>query len=482
MSLHLAVDLGAESGRVALGRLEEGFLQIEVLQRFPNVPAMLAGHLYWDLPRLWLEILEGLKKAPRGVSSLGVDGWGVDYALLGPDGNLVALPTHYRDMRNQAAYERVQQRLGRDLIFSQTGIQFMPINTLYQLEALQHANPKLLQAATTFLMLPDLFHFWLSGKKAVEWSNASTTQFANPLTRDWSGAIVKELGWPAQLFRKPISPGTLLGALREDVAKEIGQSITVVAPCTHDTGSAVAAIPAEGENWAYISSGTWSLVGVETRHPVLSQEALKMNLTNEGGLDGTTRLLKNVMGLWLLQQCRHAWGDRFSYNELAAMARSSVPFRSLVNPDDARFLLPNETGGFMPERIRAYCQQTRQPLPESEADVVRSVYDSLALKYRQVIEGLERLTARNIERIHIVGGGSQNQILCQLTADVTGREVVAGPVEATTIGNLLVTARAVGALQGDIRAVVQNSFSTQSYTPGELPGISEAYQRMQGLP
>jgi rhamnulokinase len=244
----------------------------------------------------------------------------------------------------------------------------------------------------------------------------------------------------------------------------------------------VAAIPAEGENWAYISSGTWSLVGVETRQPVLSQEALKMNLTNEGGLDGTTRLLKNVMGLWLLQQCRHAWQDRFSYDELTAMARSSQPFRSLVNPDEARFLLPNETGGSMPERIRAFCRQTQQPIPESEAEVVRSVYDSLALKYRQVLGGLEGLTGRSIERIHVVGGGSQNQTLCQLTADVTGREVVAGPVEATTIGNLLITARAVGAMQGDIRAVVRNSFPTQLYTPRELPGISEAYQVMQNLP
>lgn len=482
MSLHLAVDLGAESGRVALGRLEAGRLEVEILHRFANIPVNLNGHLHWDLPTIWLEILEGLKKAPNGVSSLGVDGWGVDYALLGPDDDLVVLPTHYRDSRNLAAYQRVLSKFGRDLIFEESGIQFMPINTLYQIEAQAYTNPKILETSKTFLMLPDLFHFWLSGKKAVEWTNASTTQFANPLTKNWSEKIVEKMGWPRGLFGLPIAPGTVLGPMREEVAREVGQQTTVVAPCTHDTASAVAAVPAEGQNWAYISSGTWSLVGLELPAPVISSETLRLNLTNEGGLDGTTRLLKNVMGLWLLQECRRAWSSQYDYASLSTMAENAQAFRSLINPDDSSFLLPNESAGPMPVRIRDYCQKTRQPLPETEAETARTIYDSLALKYRAVIEMLEKVSRTSVDRVHVVGGGSQNKLLCQLTADISGREVIAGPVEATIIGNLLVTARAVGRLHSDSRSVVRASFATQRFTPRDVPLSEEAYARFKALP
>lgn len=481
-SLHLAVDLGAESGRVALGRLEGEHLEVEILHRFKNTPALLGGHLHWDLMGLWREILEGLRKAPPGIASLGVDGWGVDFALLGPDGELVGLPHHYRDIRHVAAYEQVLKRLPREEIFGETGVQFMPINTLYQLVALREGNPRLLEAAEHFVMLPDLFHHWLSGEIAVEWTNASTTQLADPRTRTWSQGLMERLELPARLFSHPVPPGTVLGSLRDEVARELGWQTTVVAPCTHDTASAVAAIPAEGDGWAYISSGTWSLVGVELPGPVLSPQALAMNLTNEGGLDGTTRLLKNVMGLWLLQECRHAWGDSHSYAELTAMAEGIQPFRSLINPDDPRFLLTNEIAGPMPARIQAYCRESGQTIPAGEAEITRTIYDSLALQYRRVVEGLERITGCSITRLHVVGGGSQNRMLCQLTADVTGREVIAGPVEATTLGNLLVTARAVGALGGDLRRVVRHSFPTEAYLPRDLPSRSEAYDRLRALP
>jgi rhamnulokinase len=462
--------------------LDSDRLEVEVLHRFPNTPVQMAGHLHWDVPRLWLEIVEGLKKAPKGIESLGVDGWGVDYVLLGPDDDLLALPSHYRHPRNLAAYDRVLARLSKELIFSETGVQFMPINTLYQLEAQRHANPKLLEGAAAFLMLPDYIHFLLSGQKAVEWTNASTSQIANPYSRTWSEQLLDGLGVPKPIFSKPVEPGTLLGSLRPEVEREIGQGIKVVAPATHDTASAVAAVPAQGQDWAYISSGTWSLVGVELPQPITDAATLAMNLTNEGGLDGTTRLLKNVMGLWLLQECRHAWDNRYSYGELAAMAEPLQPFRSIVNPDFADFLLTNDVAGPMPERIRSYCRETGQPLPETEAQIARCVYDSLALKYRQVLDGLERITGQQIRRVHIVGGGSQNKLLCQLSADVTGREVLAGPVEGTTIGNLLVTARTVGQLQGDLRSVVRNSFPHERFVPREVKGLEEAYQRLQGLP
>lgn len=481
-SLHLAVDLGAESGRVALGRLEGGKLEVEILHRFKNTPALLGGYLHWDLPRLWLEILEGLKKAPPGVLSLGVDGWGVDYALLGPDGDLLGLPRHYRDPHHLAAFQKVLEEIPREDIFAQTGIQFMPINTLYQLIALRDGNRALLEAAQTFLMLPDLFHHWLCGATAVEWTNVSTTQLADPRTRTWSEALLQRLELPRHLFPAPTPPGTRLGPLRDEVAREVGQGMTVVAPCTHDTASAVAAVPAQGEGWAYISSGTWSLVGLELPQPVLSPEALAMNLTNEGGLDGTTRLLKNVMGLWLLQECRQAWGERYSYADLTAMAEGVEPFRSLLNPDDPRFLLTHEVAGPMPRRIQAYCQETGQPLPQTEAEIARTIYDSLALQYRRVVEGLEQLSGRLITRLHVVGGGSQNRLLGQLTADACAREVRAGPAEATLIGNLLVTARAVGALPGSVREVVRASFTPKTYRPRTLPGLEAAYQQLLRLP
>jgi rhamnulokinase len=478
-SLHLAVDLGAESGRVALGRLEGESLEVQLLHRFENTPVQLGDHLYWDLPRLWWEVLNGVSLAPAELATISVDGWGVDFALL-EDDELLGLPLHYRDPRHGVAYRDVLARLSRERIFSATGIQFMPINTLYQLWGLRQAQPRLFRAAERFLMLPDLFHFWLSGVARVEWTNASTTQLADPRTRTWAWQLLDELGFPSSLFEEPLPPGSLLGPVHSRWQKRIQGRPLVVAPCTHDTASAVAAVPAEGEGWAYLVSGTWSLVGVERSEPEISPRALALNFTNEGGLGGTTRLLKNVMGLWILQECRRAWGVA-DYAQLVEAAWAAPPFRALFNPDDPEFLLSNELSRPMPERIAAYCQATHQAPPEAPGAMVRSILESLALAYRKVLEELAELVGP-LRRIHVVGGGSQNALACRLLAEVSGLEVWAGPVEATLIGNLLVSAQATGHLGAPLRQVVRASFPPQRYLPEGLPGVEEAYARFRELP
>ena len=481
VSLHLAVDLGASSGRVALGRLEGGKIHLEILHRFDNGPVVLGGHVHWDVPRLWQEILVGLRKAPKGVATLGVDGWGVDFALLGPDGALVGLPRHYRDPRHLEAFHNLLERVPKEVIYTETGIQVMPINTLYQLFALKEANPRLLEAAERFLMLPDLFHYWLSGSVILEWTNATTTQLVNPLTRTWSPKLLALLDLPKDLFAPPQPPGTPLAPLREELAQELGQAPIVVAPATHDTASAVAAVPAEeGEGWAYLIAGTWTLLGVEVFSPVLSEEAFRYNLTNEGGLDGTFRLLKNVMGLWLLQECRKAWNEK-DFSVLARAAEEAPPFRFTLDPDAEPFLLPNEVAGPMPERITLYLEQRGQGCPNTRGEVVRTVYEALGFRYRWVLEALERVTGRPINKIYVVGGGSRDAFFCQTVADLTQRPVVAGPAEATLLGNLLVGARAVGALQAPIREVVGASIQTIRYLPRDLPGADAAYARFLNL-
>lgn len=479
VSLHLAVDLGASGGRVALGRLEGDRISLEILHRFENGPVLLGDHLHWDIPRLWQEVWLGLQKAPRGVKTVSVDGWGVDFALLGPDGTLVGLPRHYRDPRHVAAFHRVLRDHGGWALYRRTGIQLMPINTLYQLVALKEGNPRLLEAAQRFLMLPDLFHYWLSGIAANEWTNASTTQLAEPWQRTWAKDLLEALGLPPHLFAEPVLPGTVLGDLREALARELGQSFAVVASASHDTASAVAAVPAEGKGWAYLIAGTWTLLGVERNAPLVDARAFAYNLTNEGGIDGTIRLLKNVMGLWLLQECRRVWSTDFS--EIASWAREEPPFRFVLDPDREEFLPPNEVAGPMPERIRRYLEATGQGAPERPGQVARTVYEGLGFRYRQVLEALEEVVGDRLNRIHVVGGGSQDAFFCQTVADLTERTVIAGPTEATLLGNLLVGARAVGAVKEPIREVVRASVKLQTYVPRELEGLEEAYARFLEL-
>ncbi|MDW8131201.1 MAG: rhamnulokinase family protein, partial [Bryobacterales bacterium] len=429
MRHYLAFDLGAESGRAMLGTIGDDKLVLEELHRFPNIPVRLPTGLYWDTLRLFHEILQGLAAACRGrklkLAGIGVDTWGVDFALLGADGALVDNPRHYRDARNNGMLERTFAVIPREEIFAQTGVQFMQLNTLYQLHAMKLAKSPALEVARTFLMMPDLFNYWLTGIARCELTDASTTQFYNPVKKRWAFELLERLGLPTAILPEIVMPGTLLGPLLPHVAEETGAGdAPVYATCCHDTASAVAAVPAEGDGWCYISSGTWSLMGVELAEPVINPASLELNFTNEIGAAGTIRFLKNIAGMWLLQECRRAWaleGREYSYEELAQLASAAPPFAAVIDPD--AFLEP----GRMPEKIAEFCRRTGQQPPEPPGTMCRSILESLALRYRQVLESLESLLGRRLERIHIVGGGSRNRVLNQFVADATGRPVIAGP-------------------------------------------------------
>ncbi len=476
---YLAVDLGAESGRASLGRFDGERVVLEEVHRFPNVPVRLPDGLHWDVLRILHEVKEGLAKAVReeGIEGVGVDSWGVDFGLLDRDGALVSNPYHHRDPRTEGMMEEAFGRVPRPEIYDATGIQFLPINTLYQLLALK--GSPLLEVAETLLLIPDLMNCWLTGERACEYTNATTTQLLDLETGAWSQDLLKRLELPGRLLAPIVQPGTELGPLLPAVAEEVGAGPPVFAVASHDTASAVVAVPAQEDDFAYISSGTWSLVGVETQGPVVTREALEANFTNEGGFGGTTRFLKNVMGLWILQECRRAWareGRDYSYAELARIAEGAPAAGALVDPDHPMFLAP----GDMPARIRRFCEETGQGPPEDPAATARCVFESLALKYGYVVEQAQELTGRHVGTINVVGGGSQNALLCQLTADAARLPVVAGPVEATALGNVMVQAFArgrVGSLE-EIRAVVRRSFEPSTYEPGgDADGWSQLRER-----
>jgi len=486
----LAVDLGAESGRVIAGRLSGGKVALEEVHRFSNGPVAVAGTRRWDVLRLWSDILDGLTKAAQiygpEIVSVGVDTWGVDYVLLSAKDELLGQPYNYRDPRTHGVMEQAFTKAPRREIFAQTGVQFMEINTLYQLVSMQLRDPELLSAASRFLMMPDFFHWLLCGSRVVEFTNATTTQCFHPLNRGWATELLRKFDLPVQLFPEVVPPGTKLGRIREEVAARTGlPRIEVVAPATHDTGSAVAAVPTERTgraNWAYISSGTWSLIGVEVQDAILTDAALALNVTNEGGIDGTYRLLKNVMGLWLVQQARVAFerqGRGYDYARLIQLAADAPPFHALVDPNADGFLNPDD----MAQAIRDYCRRTDQPVPETDGQIVRCALESLALKYRQVLTGIESLTGERVAAIHVVGGGSKNSLLNQFTANACNRPVVAGPVEATVLGNLLVQARAAGELGAlsDIREVVRRSSELKHYLPQNPSQWQSAYEEFTEL-
>lgn len=488
--IYLAIDLGAESGRVMAGLFDGKQVRLEELHRFPNGPVHLAETMRWDLVRLWSEIQSGLAKAAARfgsrIVSVGVDTWGVDFVLLSKTGEMLGQAYHYRDQRTRGTMEQTFLRVPRSEIFSQTGLQFMEINSLYQMVAMNQTNGPLMQLADRFLMIPDFFHWLLSGSRVVEFTNATTSQMFHPVERNWSFDLLRKLNLPTQMFGDVVEPGTKLGTLRDDVARRTGLSrLDVVAPATHDTGAAVAAVPTENTgkaNWAYISSGTWSLMGLELPHAVLSQRALELNVTNEGGIDGTYRLLKNIMGLWLVQECRRSFernGTPYDYGLLAQVARDAKPFRAFVDPDDRAFMAPQE----MPEAIREWCRKTNQEVPDTEGGIVRCALESLALKYRTVLGWLEELSGERVEVIHIVGGGTQNELLNQFTANATGRPVITGPIEATALGNILVQARTAGAVGSlsEIRAVVRASSTMKRYEPQNVSGWNEAYERFSSI-
>ena len=486
----LAVDLGAESGRVILGALKENRLELQEVHRFENRPVRVGSSLYWDVLRLWSDIQHGLasayQQAGESLVSLGVDTWGVDFALLGAHDELLGNPYHYRDRRTDGMLEQAFGKVSRDEIYRQTGIQFMQINTLYQLLSMVIAGSPLLEAGRTFLNMPDLFNFWLSGVKTSEFTIASTTQCYNPLERDWARSMLDRLGIPSQIFGQVVPPGTALGELRPTLAAELNCGpVRVIATAGHDTACAVAAVPANSPAYIYLSSGTWSLMGVESRQPVISDESLAFNLTNEGGVNDTFRVLKNIMGMWLLQECRREWahhGQGFSYAELTQMATQAPALQSFVRPSDARFLHPSDAqSGAMVIRIQAFCQETGQPIPRSHGEVTRCILESLALEYRRTVEQLSQVWDVELPIIHIIGGGSRNQLLNQMTADATGRIVVAGPVEATAMGNILVQAIATGYLASleEARNLVRNSGEITTWQPSGDSAWDDAYVRYQ---
>jgi rhamnulokinase len=482
----LAFDLGAESGRGILGRFDGARLSLEVVHRFPNAAVRTLDSLHWDVLRLYGEMLQTLRLCASKygrIDGLGVDTWGVDFALLGRDGTLLGNPRHYRDPHTENIMEQAFTRLSRADIFRQTGIQFMRFNTLFQLLALQRDRSPLLDMADTLLFMPDLFHYFFTGIKVNEYTDASTSQMLDPRTRSWAYELIRAFGLPVEVLGTLVQPGTVLGPLRTSIVGETGMhAAPVIAPASHDTASAIAAVPATASSWAYISSGTWSLMGVELRQPLVSDAALAANFTNEGGVGGTTRFLKNIMGLWLVQECRRAWertGTTYSYDDLTRQAEAAKPFASLVDPDDTSFILPAN----MPAALATFCRRTGQPEPDGAGGTVRCALESLALCYRWVLERLETLTGQRAEVIHIVGGGSQNALLNQFTADACNRPVLAGPVEATAIGNVLVQALGLGVLASlaDAREVVCRSFEVRIFAP-HLPDAWQApYERFRSF-
>jgi rhamnulokinase len=486
----LAIDLGAESGRVMAGIFDGQRVRLEELHRFANGPVNVADSLRWDLLRLWSEIQVGLQKAAarfgQNIVSVGVDTWGVDFVLLSKTGEMLGQPFHYRDGRTAGVMDRVFQRVPRAEVFANTGLQFMQFNSLFQLMAMNDANPELVAQADKFLMMPDVFHWLLSGSRVVEFTNATTSQMFHPTNRDWSFDMLRKLGLPTQMLPEVVNPGTKLGRLREDVARRAGlPRLEVVAPATHDTGAAIAAVPTErtgSANWAYISSGTWSLMGLELPKAILSTKALERNVTNEGGIDGTYRLLKNIMGLWLVQECRKSFersGTQYDYGLLSQVARDAKPFRAFVDPDSSSFLAPHD----MPEAIREWCRASNQEIPDTDGGLIRCALESLALKYRMVLGWLEELSGEKVEIIHIVGGGTQNELLNQFTANATGRPVVTGPIEATAFGNILIQARTSGSIGSlaQMRDVVRASSKLVRYEPQNSAQWDDAYGRFVEL-
>lgn len=482
----LAFDLGAESGRGLLGRFDGERLQLEVVHRFPNGGVALLDRLYWNSLGLYGEMLNTLRRcaADHGpIDGLGVDTWGVDFALLGRDGELLGNPRHYRDPHTEGTIEQACKIVSREQLFARTGLQFMRFNSLFQLLAMQRDRSPLLDIAESLLFVPDLFHYWMTGIRANEFTIASTSQLIDPRSRGWAFDLVGAFDLPARLFGTIVPPGTVLGPLRPSVASETGSNpAPVIAPAAHDTGSAVAAVPSQGGSWVFISSGTWSLMGAELAEPLVNSEVGRYNFTNEGGVGGTTRFLKNIMGLWLVQECRRAWeraGVSYAYDALTRLAADAPAFVSLINPDDPSFLLPAS----MPVAIAEFCRKSAQPAPQEPGPVVRCALESLALRYRWVLARLEELVGRRFDVIHVVGGGGQNELLCQFTADACNRPVHAGPVEATAVGNLLVQALGLGLLGSldDVRAVVRRSFEVKVFEPGETRPWDEAYSRFEKL-
>jgi rhamnulokinase len=485
MAVLAAVDLGAQSGRVAVGEFDGERLAVWECHRFPNVPVQTGGHLYWDAPRLRADVLDGLRVAARDrrVDALAVDAWAIDFGLLDRDGELVGNPVHYRDPRRAGAQAGVFERVAPRELYERTGIQMLPINTIFELAAMADEHDPTLEAAEALLLIPDLFHHWLCGSRTSEFTNATTTQMYDARGGEWAFDLLERLDIPVDLLPEVVPAGTRLGPVTGKVAEATGLGETdVIAVATHDTGSAVAAVPFAEKGAVFLSVGTWSLVGAETESPLVTDGTFAANLSNEGGVAGTFRLLRNVTGLWLLEECRRTWasqGQEFTVIELVALAEQAAPLVSLVDPNDPTFSEPCD----MPARLASYCLASGQPEPADVGGTVRCLLESLALKHAQTVDLLVEVTGQQAPTLHLVGGGARNQLLCQWTADASGRTVLAGPEEATLYGNLLVQAIALGEIssleQG--REVVRHSFFARAYESSGDAQWAEARERFDAL-
>lgn len=477
-----AVDLGATSGRTIIGSFSEKGLELEEINRFPNPLIEVGGHFYWDIYALYQSVIEGLKRAARKdveITSIGIDTWGVDFVCVGRDGHLLRQPYSYRDPHTVGAPETLFQRIPRSRVYGATGIQVMNFNSLFQLDTLRRNGDSALQAAAKILFMPDALSYLLTGEMVTEYTIASTAQLVNAQTRRLEPQLLEAVGLTEEHFGRFVFPGERVGVLTEEVQRLTGLgAIPVIAVAGHDTASAVAAVPALNRNFAYLSSGTWSLMGIEADAPVINKETEQLNFTNEGGVEGTIRLLKNICGMWLLERCRAAWGET-SYPELIAEAEAAEPFRSLINPDDPLFANPAD----MENAIRTYCADTRQPVPETRGEVVRCIFESLALRYRQVLENLRGLSPRPIETLHVIGGGSRNELLNRFTANAVGIPVVAGPSEATAIGNVMVQAIAAGQASdiAGMRRLVHRSVPLKTYQPQDTENWDIAYIHFKNI-
>jgi sugar (pentulose or hexulose) kinase len=481
---YIAVDLGAESGRVMLGSISDDKLHLEEIHRFANGPVEENNSLRWDFSRLLSEVKTGVGKAAKQagaeVAGIGVDSWGVDFGLIGADGKLIENPYHYRDSRTDTMVQKACEMMGKRRIYECTGIQFMQLNSVYQLLAMRLANSNVLAKAKKLIFIADLFSYYLCDEAFGEYTLASTSQLMDMRTGKWSHEVFEELSLPAEITPHIVQPGTVVGKLSKSIAEELGcNQIPVIAVASHDTGSAVAAVPAERNSWAYLSSGTWSLMGVEVPQAIIDDTTFEYEFTNEGGVENTIRLLKNIMGLWLVQECKRQWageGAELSYDELTGLAEKAEPFAGNIEVDRSEFLAP----GDMPKRINDYLTQSGQEAIHDKGQMIRVILEALAFKYRTVLERLEHVIDKRIDCLHIVGGGMKNELLNQFAADATGKKVIAGPVEATASGNVLMQAKAAGQIKtlAEARQIVRNSFELREYQPQDVERWQEQYQKV----
>ena len=481
----LAFDFGASSGRAMLGEISGDKIILQEIHRFSNDPVKICGTLYWDVLRLFYEIRQGLIKAKLagGFDSVGIDTWGVDFGLLDDEGRLIENPVHYRDSRTAGMIEESFKYIPRQRFYDITGNQFMELNTVFQLLSIVKQRPHIFDRAQTMLLMPDLFNYLLTGVKSTEYTIASTTQLLDAKNKTWSEEIVQALGIPGRLLTQIAQSGTVIGKISQELCEELDiPPADVIAVASHDTQSAVVAIPSQEKDFVFLSCGTWSLMGTELDAPLINEKSSEFNITNEGGAGNKTTFLKNIIGLWLIQESRRQWqreGNDYSYAKLEDLALSVKPFESFIDPDAPEFVAP----GNIPKRVREFCERTNQAVPETVGDVMRCIYQSLAMKYRYSLEQIESCTGKTYSTIHVVGGGVKDRLLCQMTADACGRQVNAGPIEATVLGNIAVQLMASGEIASlaDARRLIANSEKVTIYQPQEFEAWNKAYKRFKNI-